>query len=105
MQVGLAHAACHDPDQCLVRSRIGEFDLLDREGAALLAHHGSGDFHENVSVLFVPATDDTSVWEVLGSKTRLRGGGADLTHFPFAHPAPRWDGRCDASAREFRVLI
>src|SRR5260221_1371959 len=49
VQVGLAHAACHDPHQCLVRPWIGEYHLLDREGAELFAHHGSGDFHDTLT--------------------------------------------------------
>ncbi len=46
MQVGLAHAARDDPDQHLVRSRIGQFEPVDREGAELLVHYGGGDFHD-----------------------------------------------------------
>jgi hypothetical protein len=33
VQVGLAHAARHDPHQCLVRPRIGQLELVDGERA------------------------------------------------------------------------
>src|SRR5262249_5458421 len=46
VQVGLAHAARHDPDQRLVRPRIGQFEPIDREGTKFFAHDGSGDFHD-----------------------------------------------------------
>ena len=45
VQVGLAHAARHDPDQRLVRPRIGQFEPIDREGTEFFAHDGGGDFH------------------------------------------------------------
>ena len=45
VQVGLAHAARHDPDQRLVRARIGQFEPIDREGTEFFAHDGGGDFH------------------------------------------------------------
>ena len=47
VQVGLAHAARHDPDQRLVRPRIGQFEPIDREGAEFFAHDGGGDFHDS----------------------------------------------------------
>src|SRR6266536_1466592 len=43
--VGLAHAAGDDPDQKLVRPRIGQLHLLDAELAKSLARDGSGDLH------------------------------------------------------------
>jgi hypothetical protein len=46
VQVGLAHAARHDPDQCFVRSRIGQLELVDRERSELFGHDGGGDFHD-----------------------------------------------------------
>jgi hypothetical protein len=46
VQVGLAHAARDDPDQCLVRSRIGQLELVDRERGELFGHDGGGDFHD-----------------------------------------------------------
>ena len=46
VQIGLTHPARNDPDQCLVRPRIGQSHFLNRERAELFAHHGSGDFHE-----------------------------------------------------------
>ena len=45
MQVGLAHAARHDLDQQFVRSRVRQVELLDAEGAEVLARHGGGDLH------------------------------------------------------------
>ena len=47
VQVGLAHAACHDPDQRLVRPRIGQFEPIDGEGTEFFAHDGGGDFHDS----------------------------------------------------------
>lgn len=45
VQVGLAHATRNDPDQRLVRARIGQLQLFDRERAEFLAHDGDADFH------------------------------------------------------------
>ena len=45
VQVGLAHAACHDADEHLVGARVGQLELLDREGAEFFARHRGGDQH------------------------------------------------------------
>jgi hypothetical protein len=46
VQVSLAHPARDDPDQRLVRPRVGQFERVDGERAEFFAHDGGGDVHD-----------------------------------------------------------
>src|SRR5215471_3514943 len=45
VQVGLAHAACSDPNEQLVRARVLQRDRIDHEGSRPFAYDGRRDVH------------------------------------------------------------
>src|ERR1700730_2329826 len=49
VQIGLAHAARHHPDDHFVRARIAKFQFIDGEGSRAFTDHGGGDLHSKLS--------------------------------------------------------
>src|SRR6266516_493277 len=49
VQIGLAHAACHNPDDHFDRARIAKFQFIDDEGSRAFTDDGGGDLHPKLS--------------------------------------------------------
>ena len=49
VQIGLAHAARHHPDDYFVWTRIAKFQFIDDERSRALADDGGGDLHSKLS--------------------------------------------------------